>query len=187
MDYELDTPSTSSLISSRYLSLNSQQFNNFNFTPTANFGPGGYPLIEAGSDASGILGISTSGTIDGLPATLAVSGNEVVLTVVPEPSTLALLAAGAAGLLGYGLRRRRVARMRSQQLSTNKTPGHSVLPFAFVLGERGTSGRLIEYCIERSRTWVLMHCAPGRGVLASEFHLPSLAGRGAGGAGFAAD
>ncbi len=35
---------------------------------------------------------------------------DVTANVVPEASTLALLAAGALGLLGYGLRRRRIAR-----------------------------------------------------------------------------
>ena len=40
-------------------------------------------------------GASTSGTIDGYPATLAVQGNDLVLTVVPEPSSLALLGVGA--------------------------------------------------------------------------------------------
>ena len=107
MDYDLDTPSTSDevLVPTGELILSSQQFSNFDFTWTANFGPGTYDLIAFGS-RSGSLGTSTGGTIDGYAATLAVQGNEIVLTVVPEPSTLALLAAGALGLLGYRLRRR---------------------------------------------------------------------------------
>ena len=41
------------------------EFSSFEFTPTANFGPGTYDLISAGSLPSGVLGNSTSGTIDG--------------------------------------------------------------------------------------------------------------------------
>ena len=106
MDYELDTPTTSSLISSSSLSLNGQQFTDFNFLETANFRPGAYDLIETGSPISGSLGASTSGTINGDPASLSVQGGNLVLTVVPEPGTLALLAAGAVALLACGWRQR---------------------------------------------------------------------------------
>ncbi len=112
MDYSLDGGSTDDEVSMRsgLLSLNAEQFSNFTFMPLAGFAPGSYTLIDAGS-VSGVLGSNLSGTIDGLPATLAVKGNDLVLNVVPEPSTLALLTAGAFGLLGYGWRRRRAARL----------------------------------------------------------------------------
>ncbi len=107
MDYALDTPSTSDEISCGSLLVGSPLgFSNFDFTLTANFGPGNYNLIEAGSVPSGTLGTSTSGTIEGLPANLAVQGNDLVLTVVPEPSTLVLLAGGGPGLASYVWRRR---------------------------------------------------------------------------------
>ena len=44
------------------------------------------------------------------------------ISVVPEPSTLALLAAGALGLLGYGLRRGAREKLRSPRRSFNSTP-----------------------------------------------------------------
>jgi hypothetical protein len=102
MDYELDTPSTSDMISCGDLALSGQQFSDFHFTWSANFGPGSYPLIDFES-GSGSLGTSTNGTVDGYPATLAVqrSTNDLVLDVTPEPSTLALLGVGCVGLLGY--------------------------------------------------------------------------------------
>ena len=89
INFDLDTPDTSHEISmpTGVLSLNGQQFSDFNFTWTSNFGRGNYDLIDFGS-SSGSLGSNRSGTIDGLPASLAVSGNELVLSVVPEPSTL---------------------------------------------------------------------------------------------------
>ena len=59
---------------------------------------GTYYLIESGSAPSGTLGTITSGTIDGYPASLAVQNDNLVLTVVPEPGTLALLGVGAVGL-----------------------------------------------------------------------------------------
>ena len=110
MDYELDTPLDSDevLMSAGLLALNGQQFSDFNFTPLANFVPGSFTLIDAGS-ISGVLGTSKSGTIAGHSATLAVQGNDLVLNVAPEPSTLALLAAGTIGLAALARRRRRFA------------------------------------------------------------------------------
>ena len=53
--------------------------------------------------------------IDGYPANLAVQGNDLVLNVTPEPTTLALLVRGA-GLLGWGWRRRSKRRRRLSRL-----------------------------------------------------------------------
>ena len=113
LDYGLDTPLTSDMISCGTLVLSDQQFSDFNFVPTANFGLGTCDLITFGS-SSGSLGAITSGTIDGLPASLAILNNDLVLNVVPEPSIVALLAAGAVGLAGYGSRRRRAAGRTAQ-------------------------------------------------------------------------
>jgi len=104
LDYELDSPSTSSKISCGYLALGDQQFSDFHFTWSPNFGPGNYDLIHFGS-SSGTL--SVSGMIDNLPATLGIQGKDVVLTVVPEPSTFALLDVGAISLIAYAWRRRK--------------------------------------------------------------------------------
>ncbi len=87
------------------LSLDDQQFSDFNFMFLAGFGRGVYTLIDAGS-ISGSLGANTSGTIDGYPATLAVQDNNLVLNVEPEPLTATLLAAGVLTLLGWAWRQR---------------------------------------------------------------------------------
>ncbi|MGO9109097.1 MAG: CRISPR-associated endonuclease Cas1, partial [Thermoguttaceae bacterium] len=105
LDYDLDTPTTSDMISCGSLTLNSQQFTDFNFTPTTNFEPGIYNLIDFGS-SSGSLGSTTSGTIDGLAATLTLQSNSLVLNVVPEPATLTLLGSAVLGLGVVYLRRR---------------------------------------------------------------------------------
>lgn len=79
-------------------------FNDFTFTPGSGFGQGSYTLFSSAA-LLGSLGGSTSGTVGGLPASLQVSGNSILLSVVPEPSLTAALIAG----LGMGvmvLRRR---------------------------------------------------------------------------------
>ncbi len=111
MDYELDAPSDSDEVymPTNLLSLNGQQFSDFNFTSLGGFGPGSYTLIDAGS-VSGTLGGNTSGTIDGLPASLAVQGNDLVLTVVPEPGALVLLCGFGTGMACFAWTRRKPAR-----------------------------------------------------------------------------
>ena len=117
MDYALDTPADSDEVymPSGPLVLSGQQFADFNFTPLGGFGLGTYMLIDTSSVPIGSLGTSNSGTIDGLPAYIAVQGDDVVLNVVPEPGTLVLLGAAAMSLLSYGLRRRRASRRTAMQ------------------------------------------------------------------------
>ena len=79
--------------------------------PLSGFGPGTYDLIDFPAGNANWLGnltLSTT-TLSGFTLSLqqTSTAEQLVVTAVPEPSTLALLAAGAVGLLAYGWRRRR--------------------------------------------------------------------------------
>ena len=52
-----------------------------------------------------------------------------VVSVTPEPSTLALLGAGAIGLVGYGLRRRRAARRTAKPTALDQPDAPTILSF----------------------------------------------------------
>jgi autotransporter-associated beta strand protein len=107
LDFILFTPSSSNKIKvSSSLILDDQQFSDFTFSTIGGFGPGTYVLIDA-TTIQGELDANCTGSIGGLPASLAISGSDLVLTVVPEPSTIVLLGAVIAGGLGYGRRRRK--------------------------------------------------------------------------------
>jgi len=78
-------------------------FSDFDFTAPSGFGAGDYVLFQTPGAISGSLG-TTTGSISGFDATLSISGNNLVMNVVPEPSSLALL--GSAFLLVFVRRRR---------------------------------------------------------------------------------
>lgn len=96
------------LLSSGQLSIGTGglEFDDFVFATLAGFGPGTYTLFDSSSPISGTLGLDLTGTIAGLGATLgtADSGRDVVLTVVPEPSSVAMM---LGGILVLARRRRR--------------------------------------------------------------------------------
>jgi autotransporter-associated beta strand protein len=84
LEYELGSIADSDLISmpTSTLHLNNLQFSDFAFSPQADFGPGNYLLIHAGS-ISGSLGANISSTINDHGAVLAIFGNDLVLIVAP--------------------------------------------------------------------------------------------------------
>jgi len=65
----------------------------------------------------------------GAPNTSSYLAGSGLLNVVPEPSTLALLAAGALGLVGSGRRRRRVARRTARPPAFDQQDGPAILSF----------------------------------------------------------
>jgi hypothetical protein len=80
-------------------------FADFDFNAIAGFGAGNYTLFQTTTAIDGSLSDSNSGTINGLSSSLSISGNNLILTAVPEPSTWALIACSLATLVV--LRRRR--------------------------------------------------------------------------------
>lgn len=82
----------------------------FLFSDSGDFGPGTYVLFDTNSDILGDLGFNVDFEVLGYEAHLGFANgangrDDLVLTVVPEPSTATLLF-GAAGLIG-SLRRRK--------------------------------------------------------------------------------
>ncbi|MCE5280017.1 MAG: autotransporter-associated beta strand repeat-containing protein [Planctomycetaceae bacterium] len=75
----------------------------FSGAPT---GPAVYTLFNTSAAISGTLGTNLSGKIGGLDATLSLdgSGQDILLTVIPEPATMTLLVLGGVAAL---IRRRR--------------------------------------------------------------------------------
>jgi fibronectin-binding autotransporter adhesin len=107
LDFDLADISASDRIamSTYTLYLNGQQFSDFDFAALDGFGSGTYTLIDAGMISGNLASSDLSGAIGGYQATLSKSGNDLVLTVVPEPGTLVLLASALVGLLIYGRRK----------------------------------------------------------------------------------
>ncbi len=87
------------------------EFTDFSFNALAGFGPGTYTLFETPSSILGTLGTTLTGTISGFESTLSLSldGTDLVLSVIPEPSTSALLMAGAGVFLYFRNRKNRRA------------------------------------------------------------------------------
>ena len=90
------------------LSLGSEvlNWNDFTFNTLTGFGNGTYILIDAIGATGGTLGATLSGTMDGglRTGTLSIFSNDLVLTVIPEPTATAF---GLLALGGLALRRRR--------------------------------------------------------------------------------
>lgn len=69
------------------------EFDHFTFTELAGFGVGDYTLFQTGESIVGTLGSSLSGNIGAYTGTLTIQGNDLVLTVIPEPAAAGLILA----------------------------------------------------------------------------------------------
>lgn len=79
-------------------------FSDFAFTQGAGFGAGTYTLVTTEGGIVGTLG-TASGSINGFDATLGISGNDLVVSVVPEPRAMALIIFGIAFVVLVARRR----------------------------------------------------------------------------------
>jgi autotransporter-associated beta strand protein len=101
-------------------------------TPLDDFGPGVYDLIEFPAGQAGGLAnltLATTTLPGGYTLSLQSTPTAEQLVVTPEPSTFALLAAGALGLVGYGWRRRWIARKTARQTTFDQQDTPAILPF----------------------------------------------------------
>jgi hypothetical protein len=94
------------------LTLGGQKFSDFSFNTLAGFDVGTYTLFQTATPILGLLDANPAnltGTVgsSGLTGTLAISGNNLVLTVIPEPGALSTLLGGFGVLLGLQRFRRR--------------------------------------------------------------------------------
>jgi autotransporter-associated beta strand protein len=78
------------------IGLGGLEFDDFTFATLAGFQAGTYTLFDTTAPLLGTLGSDLTGTIGGLDAMLLLSANnqDVLLTVVPEPSSVAMLLGG---------------------------------------------------------------------------------------------
>lgn len=85
------------------------EFSDFSFGTLSGFGPGSYVLFDTNTTIQGTLGSVTSGLIGGYTGSIgfANGGQDLVLTVVPEPGTATLLGIGLFAALGCARRRSR--------------------------------------------------------------------------------
>jgi len=115
MLFDLDTPGSSDevLLTSANSGLNIGsgvlEFDDFVFNPTVNVAIGNvYTLFDTSKPITGSLGGNMAGSLGGsLTGILSLgdNGQDVLLTVVPEPSAFVLLSLGAVGLLACRRRR----------------------------------------------------------------------------------
>ena len=97
-----------SLLTSTTLNLGSGTLGlaDFAFSNSGGFAPGVYTLISGASSFTGTLdGGNLTGTVNGLNSALSMSGNNLILTAIPEPNAVAMLA--SLGMLAL-LRRRQI-------------------------------------------------------------------------------
>ncbi len=112
LKFELGAIAASDQIVSDSLAIGSGNlgFDDFSFSTVAGFGTGIYTLFSSSSLIGSLDASNLTGLIGGYDASLSISGNDVLLNVIPEANTSALLLLAGLGLLGRRKRERIFAR-----------------------------------------------------------------------------